>query len=88
MSRLIAVLVKHSKIHGVNTTIELLRISNIAVKELNIIYINNNNIKRIEKLTNVSKHKLWQRSEGVEDRLAFCKAVITYLHIWQTTTGI
>lgn len=78
-------LIEHAKIHGINVTIELLRISNIAVKELSAYYEINRKIKRIENLSIDNKNKLWEKSKGADDRLAFCKAVTTFLHIWQTT---
>lgn len=79
---MIEILSKHADIHGVNVTIELLRISNIATKELVEIYNKEKEIKRIEKLTNVSKQKLWDKSKGADDRVAFCKAVVTFLHYY------
>lgn len=79
---MIEILSKHADIHGVNVTIELLRISNIATKELVEIYNKEKEIKRIEKLTNVSKQKLWDKSKGADDRVGFCKAVITFLHYY------
>ena len=79
---MIEILSKHADIHGVNVTIELLRISNIATKELVEIYNKEKEIKRIEKLTNVSKQKLWDKSKGADDRVAFCKAVVTFIHYY------
>lgn len=79
---MIEILSKHADIHGVNVTIELLRISNIATKELVEIYNKEKDIIRIEKLTNVSKQKLWDKSKGADDRVAFCKAVVTFLHYY------
>ena len=72
-------LIKHSQIHGVNTTIELLRIANKAVEVLSKEYDCNSKITKLEKLTSVSKNKLWEKSKGADDRLAFCKAVMTLL---------
>lgn len=78
LNRLIRVLVKHAKIHGIEVTIELLKI--IGINELVSYYELNKKIKRIEKLTSVSKYKLWEKSNGAEDRLAFCKAVMVLIH--------
>ena len=78
LNRLIRVLIKHAEIHGINVTIELLKI--IGIKELVSYYELNKKIKRIEKLTTVSKYKLWEKSKGAEDRLAFCKAVMVLIY--------
>lgn len=73
-------LIKHAEIHGINVTIELLRISNIVVKELSSYYEINRKIKRIENLSIDDKNKLWEKSKGSDDRLAFCKAVMVLIH--------
>lgn len=75
---MIRVLIKHAEIHGIEVTIELLKI--IGIKELVSYYEINKKVKRIEKLTTVSKYKLWEKSKGAEDRLAFCKAVMVLIH--------
>ena len=75
---MIRVLVKHAKIHGIEVTIELLKI--IGINKLVSYYELNKKIKRIEKLTTVSKYKLWEKSKWAEDRLAFCKAVMVLIY--------
>lgn len=76
-------LIKHARIHGINITIELLRISNIATRELSVKYELNRKIKRLESLTSQQKQKLWDKSKGADDRLAFCKAVITLIYEYE-----
>lgn len=76
-------LIKHARIHGINITIELLRISNIATRELSVKYELNRKIKRLESLTPQQKQKLWDKSKGADDRLAFCKAVITLIYEYE-----
>ena len=75
---MIEILIKHAKIHGIEVTIELLKI--IGIKELVSYYELNKKIKRIEKLTTVSKYKLWEKSKGAEDRIGFCKAVMVLIY--------
>lgn len=75
---MIEILIKHARIHSINTTIELLKI--IGIKELVSYYELNKKIKRIEKLTTVSKNKLWEKSKGAEDRIGFCKAVMVLIY--------
>ena len=75
---MIKVLIKHASIHGIEVTIELLKI--IGINELVSYYEINKKIKRIEKLTSVSKYKLWEKSKGAEDRVALCKAVMVLIY--------
>jgi hypothetical protein len=78
---MVSILKQHESAHGIDATLNFLKLANSARKILADGYKITEKEIRLEDMPKAEKVKLWAESEGCENRLEWCKAVRFYKSI-------